>query len=130
MKYWGTLTAEDISGNDYDYLYKIVVIGDSKVGKTNIITRYLSNTFASTSPTWAVEFAIKDYELDNGEIARIQLWDTSGADKYRMITFGHLRRAVGAILVYDITNNDSYFNLNFWLDSLRDHADESIVILL
>ena len=130
MKYWGTLTAEDISNNDYDYLYKIVVIGDSKVGKTNIVTRYLSNTFANTSPTWAVEFAIKDYELDNGETARIQLWDTSGHDKYRMITFGHLRRTVGALLVYDITNNDSYYNLNFWLDSLRDHADESIIILL
>ena len=61
---------------------------------------------------------------------KAQIWDTSGCEKYRSITTGHYRRAVGALLVYDITNEDSFQHLGFWLESLREHGDEHIVVAL
>ena len=130
MKYNGTMTIDCITEADYDYQYKIVMVGDQTTGKTNILTRYLNGSFENTVPTWAVEFAYKDYETENGEKIRLQLWDTSGSDKYRSISFGHMRRAVGAFLVYDLTNQETFYNLNFYLDGLRDNADEHVTVML
>ena len=61
---------------------------------------------------------------------KAQIWDTSGCEKYRSITTGHYRRAVGALLVYDVTNEESFEHLDFWLESLREHGDEHIVVAL
>mmetsp|Transcript_27154 Transcript_27154/g.24030 ORF Transcript_27154/g.24030 Transcript_27154/m.24030 type:complete len:149 (+) Transcript_27154:16-462(+) len=130
MKYTGMMTAEDCTESDYDFLYKFIVIGEQKVGKTNIVTRFLNDKFENTTATYAVEFAFKDYQRETGEKIRLQLWDTSGNEKHKMITFAHMRRTVGAFLVYDVSDQDSYFNLNYWLDNLREYADEHVVIML
>uniref|UniRef100_A0A7S3K669 Uncharacterized protein n=1 Tax=Euplotes crassus TaxID=5936 RepID=A0A7S3K669_EUPCR len=130
MKYTGMMTAEDISDTDYDFLYKIMVVGDMATGKTNIAQRFLGQQFENTSPTCAVEFAFKDYTSGTDDRLRLQVWDTSGDDKHKCITFAHLRRALGVILVYDVCNQDSFFNLHYWIDVVRENADEHVMILL
>ena len=116
--------------DSYDQLYKIVLSGDCGVGKSNILLRYMHNTFEETVPTIGVEFATKIITLPNSVRVKAQIWDTSGCEKYRSITTGHYRRAVGALLVYDVTNEESFEHLDFWLESLRDHGDEHIVVAL
>jgi len=68
--------------------------------------------------------------LRDGTRVRLQLWDTAGSEKYRSITTGHYRKALGALLVYDISNEESFYNLGSWLDELRENADENVVIML
>ncbi len=77
-----------------------------------------------------MEFIPKNVVLQNGIKVRLQLWDTAGSEKYRAITTGHYRNAVGALLVYDISNEESFYNLTYWLENLRENADEHIIIAL
>ncbi len=120
------------SGHDeeYDYLFKIVLMGDSGVGKSNLISRFTTNEFSLESrSTIGVEFASRSIESD-GKIIKAQIWDTAGQERYRAITSVYYRGAVGALLVYDITKRSSFENVTRWLKELRDHADSKIVIML
>ncbi|KAI8368210.1 GTP-binding protein [Radiomyces spectabilis] len=116
--------------DEYDYLFKIVLIGDSGVGKSNLLSRFTTNEFnLESKSTIGVEFATKNIEIDNHTI-KAQIWDTSGQERYRAITGAYYRGAVGALLVYDITRQQSFQNATHWLKELRDHADPNIVIML
>lgn len=116
--------------NDYDYLFKIVLIGDSGVGKSNILSRFTRNEFCLESKsTIGVEFATRTLKID-GKTVKAQIWDTAGQERYRAITSAYYRGAVGALLVYDITKKQTFDNLQRWLRELRDHADTNIVILM
>lgn len=116
--------------DDYDYLFKVVLIGDSGVGKSNLLSRFTRNEFCSESKsTIGVEFATRCIELE-GKTVKAQIWDTAGQERYRAITSAYYRGAVGALLVYDITKSESYDNVQKWLKELRDHADSNIVITL
>eukprot|EP00347_Sterkiella_histriomuscorum_P006508 403352500 len=109
----------------------IVITGDVSSGKSKILERFVYNRFGEkTQPTIGVEFIPKNIEMLDGSKVRLQLWDTAGSEKYRSITTGHYRNAVGAVLVYDISNAESFYNLNTWLEELRAVADEHIVIAL
>jgi len=116
--------------DDYDYLFKIVLIGDSGVGKSNLLSRFTRNEFCLESKsTIGVEFATRSVQID-GKTVKAQIWDTAGQERYRAITSAYYRGAVGALLVYDITNIESFNSSKKWLSELRDHADSNIVVLL
>jgi small GTP-binding protein len=116
--------------DDYDYLCKIVLIGDSGVGKTNILSRFTRNEFFENSKsTIGVEFATRCVDI-GGKVVKAQIWDTAGQERYRAITSAYYRGAVGALLVYDITQKSSFLNVGRWFQELREHAGDSIVVLL
>lgn len=97
----------------------VILIGDVDVGKTCLLSRFLKNSLPkSTSPTIGVEFATKNVVMKDGVLVKAQLWDTAGTEKYRAITVAHYRKALGCLIVYDITNYQSFKNVRFWLDSL------------
>jgi len=108
----------------------VVLIGDSGVGKSNLLSRFTRNEFnLDSKSTIGVEFATRSIQIDNKTI-KAQIWDTAGQERYRAITSAYYRGAVGALLVYDITKSTSFENVNRWLKELRDHADSNIVIML
>jgi small GTP-binding protein len=116
--------------DDYDYLFKVVLIGDSGVGKSNLLSRFTRNEFCLESKsTIGVEFATRSVQID-GKTIKAQIWDTAGQERYRAITSAYYRGAVGALLVYDITSFESFNNARKWLTELRDHSDSNIVVLL
>eukprot|EP00775_Hariotina_reticulata_P012988 gene12988-13117_t len=116
--------------DDYDYLFKVVLIGDSGVGKSNLLSRFTRNEFCLESKsTIGVEFATRSIQVD-GKTIKAQIWDTAGQERYRAITSAYYRGAVGALLVYDITKSVTFENVERWLKELRDHADSNIVIML
>lgn len=116
--------------HDYDYLFKIVLIGDSGVGKSNILSRFTRNEFCLESKsTIGVEFATRTLQVE-GKTIKAQIWDTAGQERYRAITSAYYRGAVGALLVYDITKKQTFDNVQRWLRELRDHADSNIVVLM
>jgi len=112
------------------YLFKVVLIGDSGVGKSNLLSRFTRNEFnLDSKSTIGVEFATRSIQVDNKTI-KAQIWDTAGQERYRAITSAYYRGAVGALLVYDISKHQTYENVTRWLKELRDHADTNIVIML
>ncbi|TXG47503.1 hypothetical protein EZV62_026797 [Acer yangbiense] len=111
----GAYKADD----DYDYLFKVVLIGDSGVGKSNLLSRFTRNEFSLESKsTIGVEFATRSIRCDE----KVGL--------YRAITSAYYRGAVGALLVYDVTRHVTFENVERWLKELRDHTDANIVIML
>jgi len=116
--------------SNYDYLFKVVLIGDSGVGKSNLLSRFTRNEFnLESKSTIGVEFATRSINVD-GKTVKAQIWDTAGQERYRAITSAYYRGAVGALLVYDIAKHATYVNVQRWLKELRDHADSNIVIML
>ena len=126
--------SRDYKTDDNNLLSKIVVIGDANVGKTNIIRRIIGEDFREMEATIGVEFMyinIKDIDKDDpNKTMSIQIWDTSGAERYKAITTTHIRGADGAYIVYDISNESSFTHLNYWYNCLRDAADKDIIIFL
>ncbi|XP_076924797.1 ras-related protein RABA1f-like [Bidens hawaiensis] len=116
--------------DDYDYLYKVVLIGDSGVGKSNLLSRFSKNEFSLDSKsTIGVEFATRSIRVDD-KIIKGQIWDTAGQERYRAITSAYYRGTVGALIVYDITRKVTFENVDRWLKELRDHTDQNIVVML
>ncbi|KMZ61033.1 Ras-related protein Rab-25 [Zostera marina] len=116
--------------DDYDYLFKVVLIGDSGVGKSNLLSRFTRNEFSLESKsTIGVEFATKTLNVDD-KVIKAQIWDTAGQERYRAITSAYYRGAVGALLVYDVTRHVTFENVERWLKELRDHTDPNIVVML
>jgi len=115
---------------EYDYLYKVVLIGDSNVGKSNLLSRFTRNEFnLENKSTIGVEFATRSITTE-GKTIKAQIWDTAGQERYRAITSAYYRGAVGALLVYDIAKYSSFKNVERWLTELRENADRNIVIML
>ncbi|XP_020575905.1 ras-related protein RIC2-like [Phalaenopsis equestris] len=116
--------------DDYDYLFKLVLIGDSGVGKSNLLSRFTRNEFnLESKSTIGVEFATKSLNVD-GKIIKAQIWDTAGQERYRAITSAYYRGAVGALLVFDVTRRATFENIVRWLRELREHTDPNIVVML
>lgn len=122
----GAYRADD----DYDYLFKVVLIGDSGVGKSNLLSRFTKDEFSLESKsTIGVEFATRTIHVAD-KVVKAQIWDTAGQERYRAITSAYYRGAVGALLVYDVTRQTTLENAARWLKELRDHTDSAIVIML
>ncbi|XP_021740908.1 ras-related protein RABA4d-like [Chenopodium quinoa] len=113
-----------------DYVFKVVLIGDSAVGKSQLLARFARNEFSVDSKaTIGVEFQTKTLVIDQKTV-KAQIWDTAGQERYRAVTSAYYRGAVGAMLVYDMTKRQSFDHIARWLDELRGHADKNIVIML
>jgi Rab family protein len=115
----------------YDHLYKIIIIGDSGVGKTSLLSKYIKGVFPSSPlPTIAIEFATKIIQIKEGGFIKAQIWDTAGQEKYKSITSHHYRKAVGGLIVYDITKRTSFDNVLQWLSDLKNNADKGCICAL
>eukprot|EP01099_Mayorella_cantabrigiensis_P001867 TRINITY_DN1818_c0_g1_i1.p1 TRINITY_DN1818_c0_g1~~TRINITY_DN1818_c0_g1_i1.p1 ORF type:complete len:459 (+),score=97.96 TRINITY_DN1818_c0_g1_i1:125-1501(+) len=112
-------------------IYKVIVVGDSGVGKTGLCQRYDRQSFVPmTVPTVGADFVSKLYKLNSGEIVKVQLWDTAGQERYQTITKLYYHGSVGAILVYDITNHSTLEHLSKWLKELKIHSYNDNLLLM
>lgn len=108
----------------------VVVIGDSGVGKSNLLSRFTRNEFnLESKSTIGVEFATRSVNIE-GKTIKAQIWDTAGQERYRAITSAYYRGAVGALVVYDITKDTSFENVEKWLAELRENATADITMML
>jgi small GTP-binding protein len=115
---------------DPSLLFKVVIIGDSGVGKSNLMTRYTSNDFGpETQPTIGVEFMTKNVKV-GGRDAKVQIWDTAGQERFRAISRSIYHGAKGALLVYDITRQETFDNIPQWLQELKVHVHATCQIFL
>jgi Ras-related protein Rab-4B len=114
----------------YDYLFKFIVIGDTAVGKSCLLHRFIDNKFKKESThTIGVEFGSKIIEV-GGRNVKLQIWDTAGQERFRSVTRSYYRGAAGAILVYDITSRETYNHVSSWLSDARSLANKDIAIIL
>ena len=112
-------------------LYKIILVGDMGVGKSSILSQYIKQIFPdSPLPTIAIEFATKVIKLKEGGYVKAQIWDTAGQEKYKSITSHHYRKAVGALLVYDITRKSTFVDCIKWYNELKNYCERDCVICL
>ncbi|EFJ13202.1 rab family GTPase [Selaginella moellendorffii] len=113
-----------------DYVFKVVLIGDSAVGKSQLLSRFARDEFTLESKsTIGVEFQTRTISVD-GKTIKAQIWDTAGQERYRAVTSAYYRGAVGAMLVYDITRKQTFEHVARWLEELRNHADNNVVIMM
>ena len=114
----------------YDLLFKLILIGDSSVGKSNILLKYLKNEFDQNSrATVGVEFGTKNLMINNKKI-KIQIWDTAGQERYRSITSAYYKGAKGALIVYDITRKNTFDSIDKWIADLKLNGDKNICIVI
>eukprot|EP01080_Neovahlkampfia_damariscottae_P011667 gene11667-4903_t len=115
---------------DYDILCKILVVGDSGVGKSCLLTRYSDDTFSNTHmATIGVDFKLKSQVYDNRKI-KVQIWDTAGQERFRTITSSYYRGAHGILIVFDVTNDESFKDIPSWVDEIRNHASPNVQLVL
>ena len=113
-------------GKDYDYIFKIVLVGDTCVGKSCILVRFSDDVFVDNYVTTiGVDFRFKTLIVNN-KIAKIQIWDTAGQERYRSITTAYYRGAAAIIIVCDMTNRDSFYNINNWIEEVSKYIDQDI----
>ncbi|CAK8672390.1 ras-related protein Rab-8A-like [Clavelina lepadiformis] len=113
-------------GKTYDYLFKLLLIGDSGVGKTCVLFRFSEDHFNSTFiSTIGIDFKIRTIDMD-GKKVKLQIWDTAGQERFRTITTAYYRGAMGIMLVYDITNEKSFDNIKNWIRNIEEHASGDV----
>ena len=113
-------------GKDYDYIFKIVLIGDTCVGKSCILVRFSDDVFVENYVTTiGVDFRFKTMIVKN-KIAKIQIWDTAGQERYRSITTAYYRGAAAIIICCDSTNKESFYNINNWIDEISKYTDKDV----
>ncbi|XP_063933922.1 ras-related protein Rab-1A-like [Zophobas morio] len=115
---------------EYDFLFKLLLIGDSGVGKSCLLLRFADDTYSETYiSTIGVDFKIKTIVLD-GKTIKLQIWDTAGQERFRTITSSYYRGAHGIIIVYDVTDQTSFDNVHTWLKEINRYANENVNKLL
>lgn len=114
-----------------DCVYKVLLLGDSTVGKTCFLMRYTDKTFQEIHmSTIGLDYRLKNMTLDNGKNVKLQIWDTAGQDRFRAITKNYYKGANGIILIYDVTSIQTYENVKNWLQQIREEASPNVVIYL
>lgn len=115
---------------EYDYLFKLLLIGDSGVGKSCLLLRFADDTYnESYISTIGVDFKIRTIELE-GKTVKLQIWDTAGQERFRTITSSYYRGAHGIIVLYDVTDQDTFNNVKQWLQEIDRYATEGVNKLL
>ena len=116
--------------DNYEMMFKVVLVGDSFVGKTNIMSKYLKDEFHEDSKaTVGVEFGSKQFTIE-GHPIKAQIWDTAGQERYKAITSAYYKGAKGAFVVYDITRKSSFESIDKWVNDLTATADKKITIVV
>lgn len=114
----------------YDYLFKLLLIGDSGVGKSSLLLRFSDDTYETTfNSTIGVDFKIKTVDL-NDKVVKLQIWDTAGQERFRTITSSYYRGAHGIIIVYDVTDTESFENVKKWLTEIDKNAHRDVQKML
>ncbi|AET41142.1 Rab family GTPase SEC4 Ecym_7305 [Eremothecium cymbalariae DBVPG len=117
-------------GKGYDSIMKVLLVGDSGVGKSCLLVRFVEDKFSpSFITTIGIDFKIKTVDIDGKKI-KLQLWDTAGQERFRTITTAYYRGAMGIILVYDVTDERTFENIRQWFSTVNQHATEDAQILL
>lgn len=110
----------------YDYLVKLLLIGDSGVGKSSLLLRFADDEFTvSFITTIGIDFKIKTVQID-GKRVKLQIWDTAGQERFRTITTAYYRGAMGVVLVYDVTDEQSFLNIRTWMKNIEEHASATV----
>ncbi|CAH1115002.1 unnamed protein product [Psylliodes chrysocephalus] len=122
---------ESLQNNVYDIYGKVMLLGDSGVGKTCILMRFREGTFLAGNfiSTVGVDFRTKVVTVDNTKV-KLQIWDTAGQERFRSVTHAYYRDAHALLLLYDVTNKISYDNIRAWLGEIREYAQDDVVIML
>lgn len=122
--------ANSYNTNEYDYLFKLLIIGDSGVGKSSLMNRFSDNIFNETFiNTIGVDFKIRTINMD-GKMIKLQIWDTAGQERFRTIVSSYYRGAHGIMVVFDITNKESFENIPMWCEEIKKYAADSIKKIL
>ena len=115
---------------EYDYLFKILIVGDSGVGKSALLKRFVDDVYSgSFISTIGVDFSCKTIKL-NDKKAKLQIWDTAGQERFRTITSSYYRGAQGVFITFDLTDMDSFINVESWLKEVKNYATEKTIIHL
>lgn len=121
---------QDTGDQNYDYMFKMLIIGNSSVGKTSFLFRYVDGSFSSNFvSTVGIDFKVK-VVFRGDKRYKLQIWDTAGQERYRTITTAYYRGAMGFILMYDITNEESFNAVQDWLTQIQTYASENSLIIL
>ncbi len=126
------ITIEEVTSSDEreDYKLKVVIVGDSGVGKSNLIKRFTTNEFNENSKaTVGVEFLSKSYKI-NDKIFKIEMWDTAGQERYKSITAAYYKGAKGALIVYDTTSEKTFENVDKWLSEIKEQTNKDIKLII
>jgi len=115
---------------EYDYVFKLVLIGDSGVGKSCLLLRFADDTYTESHiSTIGVDFKIRTIQLE-GKTIKLQIWDTAGQERFRTITSSYYRGAHGIIVVYDTTDSETFEHVKTWLHEIDRYASENVNKLL
>ena len=116
--------------NTYSPIYKVILVGDSGVGKTCLLSMYVKGICGPTIPTIAVEFCTKEIELNDGTKVKVQLWDTAGQERFKSLAMTYYRKAYGILLLFDVTKRSSFIACKNYLEEVRINSDKNCVIYL
>ena len=116
--------------NTYSPIYKVILVGDSGVGKTCLLSMYVKGVCGPTIPTIAVEFCTKEIELNDGTKVKVQLWDTAGQERFKSLAMTYYRKAYGILLLFDVTKRSSFIACKNYLEEVRINSDKNCVIYL
>ena len=114
----------------YSPIYKVILVGDSGVGKTCLLSMYVKGFCEQTIPTIAVEFCTKEIELYDGTKIKVQLWDTAGQERFKSLAMTYYRKAFGILLLFDVTKKSSFMACKNYLEEVRNNSDKKCVIYL
>ena len=125
-----TFNQDNQSGGYFDVKYKLMVIGESKVGKTSLIKRYTKNEFGGVYlTTVGMDFQDKIIGIENKKV-RLQVWDSAGQERFRNITKSYFQSSDGLLVVYDIADKESFEKISFWMNSIKNYAPENVKLIL
>jgi Ras-related protein Rab-1A len=115
---------------DYEFIFKVLLLGNSNVGKSSLFLRFVDDIWNDTFvPTIGVDFKIKTFDIDEKKI-KMQIWDTAGQERFKNIIASYYRGAHGILLLYDVTDRDSFKNLNNWLIEIEKNANKNVLKIL
>ena len=123
-------SSSNSSDNEYDFIFKVLLLGNSNVGKSSLFLRFVDDIWNDTFvPTIGVDFKIKTFEIDSKKV-KMQIWDTAGQERFKNIIASYYRGAHGILLIYDVTDKDSFKNISNWLIEIERNASKNILKVL
>lgn len=115
---------------NYNYLFKYIIIGDSSVGKSNLLLKYTQNTFNEEyQATIGVEFGAKNLDI-NKKVYRVQIWDTAGQENFRSITRAYYKNSACAMIVYDVACGETFKSIQSWVEDVRNQSPKTVMLIL
>ena len=119
-----------MGADNYDHIFKVLLLGNSDVGKSSLLLRFVDSVWNDAFvPTIGVDFKVKTLDINNQKV-KMQIWDTAGQERFRTVVSTYFRGAHGILLLYDVTNKDSFKNLESWLIEIEKNAKEKVLKIL